>query len=107
MRVVACVLFVSALINLNSVFSLKGTLFGPIYQSRMVVAVIILSVVAYGLWKHKKWALWLYIGYTVVNQLLIYLIGWPSSRVWVPLVVIVLILVNYKWLSPNRVRAGF
>ena len=100
LRVVAGFLFVGAAFSLMLVLSDQAKALGPAYQASLAAASVISAAAAFGLWQHRKWGAWIYIGLTVVNQPFLYLMGW---WVWgaliIPGVVIALILLKYKFLK--------
>lgn len=97
LRVVAAFLIVGAVIGLVLVLSDQAQALGPAYQAALAASSIISAAAAYGLWLHRKWGAWIYIGLTALNQPFLYLMGW---WVWgsliIPGVVIALILLKYK-----------
>ena len=81
-------------------FSPAAVALGVFYQVCLVVASVLTAAAAYGLWKHRKWGAWVYIGLTGVNQPFLYFMGWwVAGALVIPVIVIFLILIKLRWLK--------
>ena len=49
---------------------------GLTYQVMLVIASVITGISAYGIWLNRKWGAYTYIALTVVNQPLLFIMGW-------------------------------
>jgi uncharacterized membrane protein (DUF2068 family) len=100
LRFVAGFLMVGALSSLGMMFSRIAINIGMLYQMTLVVASIVTDISAFGLWQHKKWAAYLYIGLTVFNQPFLLLMGWWNlGALLIPAILIALIFIKFRSLT--------
>lgn len=97
LRVVAVFLFAGAALSILLALSDQARALGPLYQGALAVSAVISAVAAFGIWKHRKWGAWIYIGLTVLNQPFLLVMGWWGvGALIVPGIVVALILLKYR-----------
>ena len=100
LSLVAGLLFVGAAISVLATFFSAAKALGLHFQALSLASGILTAIAALGLWEHKRWGAWVYIGLALVSQPILYLMGWwtPGALI-VPGVVVALIAAKFRCLD--------
>ena len=83
---IICIIgLIGAVIALPMIFSQPSKDLGSFYQFYLGFSTCVGIVSMVGLWKMKKWAVWLYSGFVIINQvILLYLGTWNFFALLIP-----------------------
>jgi hypothetical protein len=98
---IICVIgFIGAAISISVIFSSVASGIGAWYPPYLALASIVGLVCMIGLWMMKKWAVFVYTGLLVVNQVVMLAMGvWNPLALVIPLIVVVIAFMNLSKMS--------
>ncbi|MBA4852484.1 hypothetical protein [Emticicia sp. BO119] len=81
--------FVWASLSIPLIFFSSSKSIGAWYPPYLVFSIIASYAGAYGIWAMKKWGVYLYIGFNVINQIVLVSMGmWSLFSILIPAIVI-------------------
>jgi hypothetical protein len=95
---VICVLgAIGAILSIPAIFSGIGGYVGEWYPPYLLVNAIIGIVCMVGFWKMKKWAAYMYAGFSILNQIILLSAGlWSIQSLILPAIVVAIALSHLK-----------
>lgn len=98
---VICVVgFIGALFAVPLIFSPLARMIGSWYPPYLAFSCVVGFVCMVGLWKMKKWAVYIYTGFVLLNQIVLLSMGvWNVFALIIPAIVIVIAIKNLPKMS--------
>ncbi len=98
---IICVLgLIGAVVSVPLIFSSVARSIGAWYPPYLALCSVIGLACMVGLWMMKKWAVFLYTGLLVINQVVLLAMGvWNPLALVVPLIVVVVAFMNLSKMS--------
>jgi len=95
---IICVLgFISAFLTFLLVFKKPFIQVATWYSPYLALSSILVLICMIGLWYMKKWAIYLYTGYIILNQLVLASLGiWNLFSIFIPAIVAIIAFTNIK-----------